>query len=47
MTLASAVLAVVSVFVRRRGASAELRQRLAWLAYVGGLTVGFVVVTIG
>jgi len=47
LTLASAVLALVSVFVRRRGASPELRQQLAWLAYVGVLTVGFVVLFIG
>jgi signal transduction histidine kinase len=33
------VLVVVSVFVRRRGANAELRQQLAWLGYVGVLTV--------
>jgi signal transduction histidine kinase len=32
------VLAVASVFARRRGASAELRQQLAWLGYVGALT---------
>jgi signal transduction histidine kinase len=31
------LLAVVSVFLRRRGASAELRQQLAWLGYVGAL----------
>ena len=31
------VLVVVSVFVRRRGASAELRKQLAWLGYVGAL----------
>jgi signal transduction histidine kinase len=36
--LAAAVLVVVSVFVRRRGASVELRQQLAWLGYVGVLT---------
>jgi signal transduction histidine kinase len=47
ITLVSAVLAVVSVFVRRRGASPELRQQLAWLAYVGVLTFGCVVVLIG
>jgi signal transduction histidine kinase len=47
ITLVSAVLAVVSVFVRRRGASPELRQQLAWLAYVGGLTFCCVVVLIG
>jgi signal transduction histidine kinase len=34
---ACALLAVVSVFLRRRGASAELRQQLAWLGYVGAL----------
>jgi signal transduction histidine kinase len=45
--IASAVLAVVSVFVRRRGASAELRQQLAWLAYVGVLTLAAAVVMIG
>jgi len=32
------VLVVASVFARRRGASAELRQQLAWLGYVGALT---------
>jgi signal transduction histidine kinase len=42
----AALLAVASVFVRRRGASAELRQQLAWLAYVGGLTAGFAVLMI-
>ena len=31
----TSILAVVSVFVRRRGGSAELRQQLAWLGYVG------------
>jgi hypothetical protein len=38
VALAAAVLALVSVFMRRRRASAELRQQLAWLAYVGVLT---------
>ena len=46
ITVATAVLAVISVFVRRRGASSELRQQLAWLAYVGGLTAGFAVLMI-
>ena len=32
------LLVVASVFARRRGASAELRQQLAWLGYVGALT---------
>ncbi|HEX7265997.1 MAG TPA: sensor histidine kinase, partial [Streptosporangiaceae bacterium] len=47
VALAAAVLALVSVFVRRRGASAELRQQLAWLAYVGGLTAVFAVLMTG
>jgi signal transduction histidine kinase len=42
----AALLTLISVFVRRRGASAELRQQLAWLAYVGGLTGGFAVLMI-
>jgi signal transduction histidine kinase len=42
----AALLTLASVFVRRRGASAELRQQLAWLAYVGALTLGFAVVMI-
>ncbi len=33
--LAVGVLVVASVFVRRRGASSELRKQLAWLGYVG------------
>ncbi len=45
--LVTAALAVVSVFVRRRRASAEVRQQLAWLAYVGVLTVAVAVVTVG
>ncbi len=40
IAVTTAVLSVVSVFVRRRGASAEVRQQLAWLGYVGALTVG-------
>jgi signal transduction histidine kinase len=47
IALTTAVLALASVFVRRRGASAELRQQLAWLAYVGVLTVVVTVVTGG
>ncbi len=39
VTIVTAVLTVVSVFARRRGASAEVRQQLAWLGYVGVLTV--------
>jgi len=41
-----AVLTVIavaaSVFARRRGASPERRQQLAWLGYVGALTVAWV-----
>ena len=37
--VAAGVLVVVSVFVRRRGASAERRRQLAWLGYVGLMTV--------
>jgi hypothetical protein len=33
--LAAGALVVASVFVRRRGASSELRKQLAWLGYVG------------
>jgi hypothetical protein len=36
--VASAVLAVASVFIRRRGASVELRKQVAWLGYVGLMT---------
>ena len=44
--LITALLAVASVFVRRRAAPAELRQQLAWLAYVGALTLAFAVAAI-
>jgi hypothetical protein len=37
--IVTAVLVIASVFVRRRRASAELRKQLAWLGYVGALTV--------
>jgi signal transduction histidine kinase len=46
MAGACALLAVVSVFVRRRGAPVELRQQLAWLGYVGALFVIAAVVAI-
>ena len=32
---------MASVFVRRRGASAERRKQLAWLGYVGVMTFGW------
>ena len=38
------VLSVASVFVRRRHASAERRKQLAWLGYVGVMTVGWAAV---
>ena len=38
----TAVLVVISVFVRRRGADAEQRKQLAWLGYVGLMTAGSV-----
>jgi hypothetical protein len=37
LAVMTAVLVVVSVFVRRRGASAERRKQLAWLGYLGAL----------
>jgi hypothetical protein len=37
LAVITGVLVVVSVFVRRRGASAELRKQLAWLGYLGAL----------
>jgi hypothetical protein len=39
LALVTGLLVVASVFVRRRGASPERRQQLAWLGYVGMLTV--------
>jgi hypothetical protein len=42
--LVTGVLVIASVFVRRRGASIELREQLAWLGYVGALTVLWAVV---
>ncbi len=38
------VLSVASVFVRRHHASAERRKQLAWLGYVGVMTVGWAAV---
>ena len=39
LALVTGLLILASVFVRRRGASPERRQQLAWLGYVGALTV--------
>src|SRR5580658_7762656 len=41
--IVTGMLVVASVFVRRRGASPELRKQLAWLGYVGVLTAVWVV----
>ena len=43
LALVTGLLVVASVFVRRRGASPERRQQLAWLGYVGALTVVWIV----
>ena len=37
--IVTGVLVIASVFVRRRGASYELRRQVAWLGYVGALTI--------
>jgi hypothetical protein len=39
LAILTAVLVVASVFARRRGANTELRKQLAWLGYVGLMTV--------
>ena len=44
LAVISGVLSVASVFVRRRGAGAELRKQLAWLGYVGLMTAGWAAV---
>jgi hypothetical protein len=43
LALVTELLVLASVFVRRRGASTERRQQLAWLGYVGVLTVAWFV----
>jgi len=43
-TFAAVLCAVASVFARRRGASPELRKQLAWLGYVGIVTVFWILV---
>ena len=42
----TALLVVASVFVRRRGASVERRKQIAWLGYVGLMTVLWAVVLV-
>ena len=44
IAIASALLTIASVFARRRRGTAEVRQQLAWLAYVGALTVFWIAV---
>jgi hypothetical protein len=46
LALVAALLILASVFVRRRGASPERRQQLAWLGYVGALTVVWAVLLV-
>ncbi len=43
LAVVTGLLVVASVFARRRGASTERRQQLAWLGYVGLLTVVWIV----
>jgi hypothetical protein len=45
LALIAAVLAVASVFARRRGGSTERRKQLAWLGWVGLLTVFWLAAT--
>ena len=46
LALVTVLLILASVFVRRRGASPERRQQLAWLGYVGVLTVAWFVLLV-
>ena len=46
LALVTMLLILASVFVRRRGASIERRQQLAWLGYVGALTVAWAVLLV-
>jgi len=46
LALVAGLLILASVFVRRRGASPERRQQLAWLGYVGVLTVIWLVLLV-
>jgi hypothetical protein len=42
LAVLTVIAVVASVFARRRGASPERRQQLAWLGYVGALTVAWI-----
>jgi hypothetical protein len=46
LALIATVASVASVFARRRGASTERREQLAWLGYVGLLTVSWLAATV-
>jgi hypothetical protein len=46
LAVVTGLLVFASVFVRRRGASTERRQQLAWLGYVGVLTVVWIVLMV-
>jgi hypothetical protein len=43
LAILTVIAVVASVFARRRGASPERRQQLAWLGYVGALTLAWIV----
>ncbi len=45
-TFAAALCAVASVFARRRGAGPELRKQLAWLGYVGIVTIFWILLLV-
>jgi hypothetical protein len=45
LALIAAVLSVASVFMRRHGANTERRKQLAWLGWVGLLTVAWIAAT--
>jgi len=46
VAIVTVLLTIVSVFARRRLATPEVRQQLAWLGYVGVLTIGFVLLLV-
>jgi len=43
LAVLTAIAVAASVFARRRGASPERRQQLAWLGYVGALTIAWII----
>jgi len=46
LAVLTAIAVAASVFARRRGAGPERRQQLAWLGYVGALTVTWIIAMI-